>query len=317
MKLIEKLRVYFWGFKTLQNEIKISESDKFENDRIAGELMRNTHSIEKGLSIAKPRLGYGHKIQLAMLERIEKLQKCSNSAYYNEVIGMAVDSLNSYIKYHDEKSFTDDVIEQIRQFVKNYEYDNSCMLGGSVLINKQDMIFDIKEIERFFYARHSIRDYDDSDVSDEVIQKALRLAQRAPSACNRQGVRAYVLSKKLTRDMAQTLEGIGGFADSVNRFILVTGKLSSYRSNENRQFIVSSSIYAAYLSLTLHLYGVGACIVQRPLTLNTEWECLRKNLKIDEDEHLVLMLAIGNLKDQVKVPLSHRVDADSIFKFLN
>ena len=315
MKLIDKLRIYFYGFKTLKNEIKISENCLFENNRIASELIRNSHSIEKGLSIEKTRLGYGHKIQVEMMKRIMLLEN-SNSSYHKEAVYMALDSLRSYIKYHDENNFTDDVIEQIRKFIANFDLKNDNIYGGSILLKKENMVFNVKEIERFFNLRHSIREYDNSDVSDDKILKALKLAQRAPSACNRQGFRAYILSKNASRKMSHTLEGIGGFANSVNRFILITGKLSSYRANENRQFIVSASIFAAYLSLTLHLYGMGACVIQRPLIWNTEWNTLRNYLKIEKDEQLVLMIAVGNLKEKCEVPISHRVNDEVMFKFI-
>ena len=72
MKWIDKLKVFLYGFRTLNNEIKISENREFENNRIASELMRNTHSMEKGMSIANHRLGYGHKIQLEMMRRMRK-----------------------------------------------------------------------------------------------------------------------------------------------------------------------------------------------------------------------------------------------------
>lgn len=316
MKWIDKLKVFLYGFRTLNNEIKISENREFENNRIASELMRNTHSMEKGMSIANPRLGYGHKIQLEMMRRITELQKYSDSVYYREVIHMSLDSLNSYIEYHDARGFTDEVIEQIRCFLKKYDYKNDGSFGGSISLKKEELVFDTNEIENFFNSRHSVREFDDSDVLDEDIFKALKLAQRAPSACNRQGVRAYVLSKERSRELARSLDGIGGFAESVNRFVLITGKISSYRADESRQFIVSSSIYAAYLSLTLHLYGMGACIVQRPLIWNKEWNTLRDKFRIEEDEQLVLLLAVGNLKEESRVPVSHRVDSDAMFKFI-
>lgn len=50
---------------------------------------------------------------------------------------------------------------------------------------------------------------------------------------------------------AKHLTGIDGFAEKVDRFVLITGKTSTYRIDEINQYIISESIYAAYLSLTL------------------------------------------------------------------
>lgn len=53
------------------------------------------------------------------------------------------------------------------------------------------------------------------------------------------------------------------------------------------------------------------------LIWTSDWNALRSDLKIEEDEQLVLLLAVGNLKDESIVPVSHRVDADVMFKFLS
>lgn len=96
---------------------------------------------------------------------------------------------------------------------------------------------------------------------------------------------------------------------------MITGKLSAYREDEINQYIVSASMYAAYLTLTLHLYGIGACVVQRPLIWDQTWENLRKKFDIDSDEQLICLLSIGELKDEMRVPESHRLSPDIVFKF--
>ena len=56
--------------------------------------------------------------------------------------------------------------------------------------------------------------------------------------------------------------------------------------------------------------------MQRPLIWNKEWNTLRDKFRIEEDEQLVLLLAVGNLKEESRVPVSHRVDSDAMFKFI-
>ena len=51
-------------------------------------------------------------------------------------------------------------------------------------------------VENLFNTRHSIRQFGEDKVKIEDIKKAIELAQRAPSACNRQAVRVsyqYIL----------------------------------------------------------------------------------------------------------------------------
>lgn len=308
--------------KTIRNDFNIVHSigrqlsaSRNSDEFLAAELIRNTHSMEKGLSIPNPKLGYGHAKQEEMLDCILKL-KDSQNIFAVEAIKMAVDSLRKYLDYHDANNYSDKMIEKIRGVLKEYPNTNSGVYGGTVTLNKDTLKFDIPAIEEFIRARHSIRDFSEDDVSDENLLKALELAQRAPSACNRQGYRVYVLGQEQSKEYAKQLKGIGGFADSVNRFIMITGKLSTYKKEEINQYIVSASMYAAYLTLTLHLYGMGACVVQRPLIYNKNWEQLREKYNIPNDEQLICLLATGNLKEEMQVPLSHRLSKDIMFHFI-
>ena len=75
-------------------------------------------------------------------------------------------------------------------------------------------------------------------------------------------------------------------------------------------------MYAAYLSLTLHLYGLGSCICQRIVTWNEKWDDYRKKMNIPSDEQVVCVLCVGNLKEKCRVPISHRINSDEFCKFL-
>lgn len=310
-KIKERMRLYK---NIIQSEQKAIGSIKNNDSFYASELIRYTHSMEKGLSIAAPKLGFGHEKQKVMIKLLNCL-KDSTEPFVIEARKMAVDSLYRYIKYHRERKFTDEMINEIESVIKGQKSDDSNTYGGTVKINRCDLNFDTNEIERFFNNRHSIRDFDSTDIDEDKLMKALILAQRAPSACNRQGYRVHILSKEKSKDYAKTLGNIGGFAESVNRFIMITGKLSAYREDEINQYIVSASMYAAYLTLTLHLYGMGACVIQRPLIWDKTWNILRNKYNIPADEQLICLLSVGNLKDETVVPQSHRLSSEVMFKF--
>ena len=218
-----------------------------------------------------------------MMEQIEQLID-SKSVYQQEARLMALDSLKAYLEFHRTNEYSDSFCEQLEAFVGKYFDERHASYGGVIEVKKSDLKFNTEEIESFFRSRHSVRDFSKTPVDTDSLNNALHLAQTAPSACNRQGVRAYVISHEKSLDMAKQLVGIGGFAESVDRFILITGKTSAYRFYEINQFIVSASIYIGYLSLTLHLYGIGACIVQRPVVWTKMWEKMKKSYCIPEDE---------------------------------
>ena len=161
------------------------------------------------------------------------------------------------------------------------------------------------------------RSFSNKPVNNKILKKAILLAQRAPSACNRQGVRVYVVDKYKAQNFIKQLKGIGGFAESLDKLILVTGKISSYKYNEINQFVVSASIFTGYLSLTLHAYGLGACIIQRSVVYNPKMEKIKKQFSIPGDEQVVCMIGVGNIEGKINVPTSHRIDIDEFSKFID
>ena len=72
-----------------------------------------------------------------------------------------------------------------------------------------------------------------------------------------------------------------------------------------------STIFLA-TSVTKKLDHNRACIIQRPILLCKKWKKLQKEFNIPSDEQIVLMLGIGILKDEYRVPVSHRLSVDKL-----
>ena len=280
-------------------------------DFYAEELIRNTHSIEKGLCIENPRKDFGHA-KLSEMKRLIGLLSDSNDVLHKTAVGMAKGAIQEYFSCQGSAEHRDEFSASFDSLIgDNLGADK---MGGTISVSKRNLVFDIEGIEQFFLSRHSIRDYSEEDVDDSVLLKALRLAQQAPSACNRQGVRAYIVGKDHIKDLTNQLSEIGGFAKAAKRIIIITGKMSAYRPEEINQYIVSASIYSAYLSLTLHLYGLASCIIQRPVVWTNFWELNRVKFGINPDEQIICLLTVGNMKDSFKVPVSYRIK--DCYKFL-
>lgn len=293
------------------------ENKEFQVNVLCANIFRLVHSIEKGLSIENPRLGFGLPKMSQILDWIEQLKSLNRA---NDLCVMAAnDAFVEYFKFHDERGFDSNEYSYVKQRSKEILglISNSEKSGGVKQVKKQDLDFDINQIECFFKARHSVRQFSKEKVDINVLKKAVALAQTAPSACNRQAVRVYVIDpQKYVSDTQSNLEGIGGFTDDVSYFLLITGKLSAYDEFEYKQFVVSASFFAAYLSLALHAYKLGSCVIQRSVRATNQWKRFCQLNAIPQDEQIVVMLGVGNLKDEMTVPVSKRYDVDSIMKVL-
>ena len=311
----EKIQYLFKSIRSLFKFMKYMNRSKKNPNAIAADLIRNTHSVEKGLSIQNIRLGFGHKKQIEMIESIQKLEKY-NVKYYNEVISMAISSMDEYVKYHQSRNYSDEFLKKMKIFIQEHENMKNKLYGGTITLDTNQIAFDITKIENFIKLRHSIRNFTKEPVKDDLIKKAILLAQHCPSACNRQGVRAYIIDREKAKPITSKIEGIRGFADSIDKLILITAKISSYKFSEINQYIVSPSIFAGYLSLTLHLYGLGACLIQRPVIWNKTWKNIKKLYNIEDDEQIICMMGVGNINGKIKVPISHRLDMDEFARFI-
>lgn len=304
-------REYSW-------KMAILKQSAFENDRREATIVRLVHAIEKGLSIANPRLGFGYdkikKIYSLVMQHIEAEEKEA------DCVLMARDVFGEYCDFHEKKDYHSEKLDEIKQL-----YSDLCnkvgvsekKYGGTIVITPKETLPSREQLDLFFSTRHSVREFEGGPVDDNLLKHAIELAQCAPSACNRQAVRVYAIdSKKYMEDMETDLTGIGGFAEDVDKFLLICGKESAYEANEYKQFIVSAAMFAGYLTMSLHGLGIGACVVQRSLRHTAQWENFCKTNNISEDEQVVCMIGVGTLKDSVRVPVSHRYPVEKIFKSL-
>lgn len=296
---------------------KIASESQYDKERQRSLIVRLLHSIEKGLCLEAPRMGFGVAKLKDLKAQCEAFAKKYGADEY--CLQMARDVFNEYLAFHTTKGFENNDIVLIRKLADEINrLVKPCVqrAGGTVIVRPHEELATVRSIEDLLNLRHSVREFAQETIPNEEILQAVRLAQRCPSACNRQAVRAYVLpAKKLCELYDNNLSGIGGFAENADKFILITGKISAYSFTEYNQYIVSASMFASYLALTLLTTNIGSCIVQRPLRNTKQFKAIAKACQIPGDEQMVMMMAIGRLKEQYKAPYSGRFPAEEIIRF--
>lgn len=308
-------------YKNYKYTKKMSTDTRFYLNRLEADIIRFTHAIEKGLSIDQPRPGFGIIKINHLLNMITTFANKKNAD--EECVLMAIATLKEYFAFEDSISFTSEDYERNKTGFNNFLSSNridykkiDSSYGGTISIERKEAMK--KSFSELVFARHSIRAFSKEPVPLETLKNALQLAQRAPSACNRQAVRIYLVNKNSNRkELYEWLTGVGGFEQDVDKYILITGKVTAYQTYDMNQHIVSAAFYAAYLTLALEEAGVAACVIQRPLFRDDEWINIAKKYQIPDDEQIVLAMALGMKKDVYKVPRSHRYSLDKIFKIIS
>lgn len=295
--------------KAMRGEIDI-------NDHDLAIIIKQIHALEKGLSMDHLRYGFGISRIEKMLNHLRRYAQNGGDLQTDEC-KMARSVLWKYIKLHENANWNKAdyyaIKEQIQAFFpKDIETD----FGGTLVIHPNSFQLDQGAFETIVNSRHSIRSFKNEPVNDADLRKALELAMRAPSACNRQPVRVYVLDHSKFDVIQNWTGGVKTFIDSVDKLLIVTGQMAAFEDDEYYQYTVSAGIFAGYLSLALHTYGIGSCILQRALTRESSWETVAKTLHIPVNEQSVCAIAIGVPQDEIKVPASHRLSYDRIVTYI-
>lgn len=315
MYFIEKFKHTYHSIIKNGKYFNTLHEKSFENDRIIGEVLRNTHSIEKGLSIENVRLGFGFEKINEAYKLIQRYQQ--NKGDMNvEPIWMFQDALQAYLQYHETKNFSNERTERIAYIfdqISKKTQKHEPHYGG--YLEMKPAMYNANErriIEQIFNDRHSVREFAHTAVNEQDLHDAIELAFRCPSACNRQCYRVHIIPKERFYLLEGWFDGVGGFADDLEKLIIITGKISMYRPTEEMQHVVSAVVYASFLTMTLQIYGIGNCFLQRNIFPNSQWAAVAERLNISSDEQAVCALGIGNYKDTYNVPISHRLKYNTI-----
>lgn len=317
MNTIQYLKQFRSMIKKTNIVLKILKDDQFETDRIRGELLRNVHSIEKGLSLRNVRSCFGlSKINEAGVLAQTLLD--INQDNDIEEVKMFVDALLSYLDYHKNANIEDSRLLKVEDLVARLSNriklsESSASLGGYQQLSfceHSDEEFEM--LNQMIHSRHSIREFSGAPVPIDKILNAIDLARYCPSACNRQAFRVHVICKDKISIFQNWFDGVGGFADELDKLILITAKISSYRADEEMQYIVSASVLAGYLTLTLEASNIGCCFIQRPVLPTEQWQRISKQLTISQDEQVICALGIGTKTSSYKVPISNRLSLNRI-----
>ena len=302
MNLRNRLSLYYYCVKRVfADEKQLSKGQKNNY-----ELLQLSHRLEKGLLIRNPKPLWGWEKAYKIVE----LLKDNNDVFSSET---AKAVLSAFLKVK-EKSFHDKDRIKCKEFFDrtNFSIENNNK-GGTICVEKVNFIeTEIKAIEKLFYSRHSCRDFSDKTVSNDDISKAIKMALRCPSACNRQPFKVYVISPSKLEDI------IGrNLQYKCDKLLIVTGDVRAFTAGELLDWLISPSLFAAYLTLSLHTLGIGSCIIRKDLVKDNMYNKTIKDITcMTDSERIVLEMYIGYYNDKFIAPVSNRFDVSDVVRYI-
>lgn len=293
-----------WNYNNPKVKTQVAQESK---------ILRQTHMIEKGMSLSSPRKGFGQekiKTLFYMLEEYLLLGYPSEGMPFQDALCV----LNEYVKMQKEFGFEN---KQMINKLKEYDHLRIDNLSAGICKDTREnlMSYVNKTYPEFFYSRHSMRQFDSKKVSVNDVRRAIRVAQKAPTACNRQATRVYMYEEdSINKEIGELIAGNTGFANDVKNYLVVTADVSAfYDTFERNQIYIEAGLFTMALVEALHYYGIGSCILQ-----NGEYHKKNKKFKgicknISDSEKIILFIAIGYYKDSFSYALSLRKNVDDVF----
>jgi nitroreductase len=278
-------------------------------------LRRNVHRIEKGL-IAKPFRDVFAKSYI--VETVQLLSaQLKNHQLPDSISGeqqWAYDVLTAYFSIVGSES----VIDKARSlFEKLPVVDQKNKVPYKRKIStKPDITFEqILELSKY---RRSVRWYRQEKVPRGLVDKAIKVASYAPSACNRQPFKYLIFDNKITVSKISAIPmGTTGFSNNFPGIIVLVGDLSAYPEERDRHLIyIDGSLSAMAFMYALETLGVGSCAINWPDIREKEKEA-EKVLNLKKHQRIIMFISYGYPDPEGLIPYSEKKPLSDIREYLN
>lgn len=291
-------------------------SANWDGEQVLSELLVLSHTIEKGLTVPESRLGFGEKKVDALITLLEAIPE--EQAMQEERYLIALRTLCRYVIFHHKRDYQlpGRVEETYAKYNKTFAINDLKDLSSYLSIRGYEHLSQLSFAD-FAQLRHSVRFYDEKPVDEERIVDAIRLAQTAPSTCNRQSTKVlHITDKEIIGKVLNIHSGCRSFANNIPTLLLLYSDLRDWDGGAD--FFgpyLDGGIFLMNLLYGLEYYSIGACPLNAYFSKDNE-KALREILRLQPYELPVVLVACGNIDAEVQLPLSERRPIRDIYKKL-
>jgi nitroreductase len=275
-----------------------------------------SHGLEKGMSFRDARKGFG----LDKARELIRAVGCYREQFeWHDEVATAVACLEQYAEFHrargDANPAFEAELEQLRRQLPRQQPQSS-PAGGVLHVTRDEIWQQARhDLSGFFASRYSIRQFSPEPVNPDLIARAVRMAQKTPSVCNRQSARVHVYDNDDTGARVLACQnGNRGFGHLADKVLIVTADLQHFLSiGERNQCWIDGGMFAMSLIYALHSLGLGTCCLNWSVEQNAD-ERLRQAAGISPSENVIMLLAVGHLPEELAVARSERKDLGEVLR---
>lgn len=296
--IMEKVQELGVESRYLANGNRYNDVRKMKTD-----LQIRVHAIEKGMSIGKLKEGFGNKKASDIINDLRGYIAIGGNMQF---VVESCSVLRQYVKFKEAISQNvNDVKSKLDALMEDFHISPLDLGGVYRLKYKEIKQMANGKLPEVMASRYAVRDFDSTPIDMGQLRKAFQMAEKSPSACNRQSWRIHVYTNNKALKLFNLQGGGNSFASDMQVAILVCGDLTSYYLNELNLPYVDGSLYGMNLMLALHYCGL-ACI---PLTMGHKVSYVKKikrEMRLPENEVPVLLIGVGSYKEEFRAAVSYR-----------
>lgn len=272
---------------------------------IEGEMIRNYHVIEKGLSMPEFRPGFGAEPVTRLVQLVRRLELDQRPADNRQHLA-AKAVLVTYRERHQAIGH----VAAGRVPAELVTPEPAC---GGTKAHVPANPADLEAFARTVRTRSSVRNFIPDRAPDmQTVNQAIDDARWSPSVCNRQTARVHLYTGDKATEMLKHQSGNRGFGHRVPLLIIVTSDLRYFSGvNERYQGWIDGGMFAMLLLLGLHARGLGAVSLNWSV-LNKNDTAIRKPAGIPDHERIIMMIGCGVPEPGCVVPVSMRRSVEEI-----
>jgi len=292
----------------LRDQLRFNASIATKSDisKFQYAILRETHIIEKALSLRDIKRGFGREKIMRLLSDI--------SSYVDlyidvdrEFLEYPLNSIASYIRFMDSIGVE---ISDIRVMFQKILDRSSISIDEAhhpveVLSGKELLSDSGGSFKSLLQSRHSIRYFESEQPDNRLIEEALDIAKYTPSACNRQGWHTHIYYGEKVEQLLKWQGGSRGFEKEPKCAIVVTSDIKAFFHYEVHQPYIDGGLYAMNLINALHSLGLGTIPLSTGFKRRKIKE-LHSRFDIPQNEAPILIIAVGIVPERVKVATSKR-----------
>ena len=286
---------------------------KLDERGLQARIVYHAHAIEKGLSHTECRFGFGASAISALVQELG-IYRDEGYSKDSEAYTCGISVLGEYIDAHSGLGYRPPTVESLPVWLMSEIAGLTHRNGGTVAPMRSPKAG--RPGERSFTEvladRHSIREFGAGAVPEELVRRAVALATRSPSVCNRQAVRVRVVSDKcLARRLTELQGGLGGYPVPPVMLAITADRRDFIDPVERNQPYVDGGLFGMTLLLALEELDLAACPLHAMLHPGIE-ASVRSLLEVPDHEVLVFFVAVGVRPLAPVVPRSFRYGLDRI-----